>query len=67
MPRQPLLFPRRRLVPRVPDVANFYGVTERTVWNWILKGAVEVERTPGGGVRIIDAKVVEALKSAEEA
>jgi len=28
------------------------GVDERTVRRWILKGAVEYRRTPGGGIRI---------------
>lgn len=28
-------------------------VTEKTVRRWIDKGAVEVRRTPGGGVRIV--------------
>lgn len=36
----------------VKEYAKREQVTERTVWNWIEKGAVEVRRTPGGGVRI---------------
>ena len=65
--RQPLLFPTRRLGLgcKVPEVAAFYRVTERAVWKWIEKGAVQVERTPGGGVRIIDEKVTEALNGSE--
>jgi hypothetical protein len=36
----------------VKEFAAQERVTERTVWNWIAKGAVDVRRTPGGGVRI---------------
>lgn len=36
----------------VKELAASERVTERTVWNWIAKGAVDVRRTPGGGVRI---------------
>lgn len=36
----------------VKEYARVERVTERTVWNWISKGAVSVRRTPGGGVRI---------------
>lgn len=50
--REPLdLFGRRRRL-KVRQVAAIYDVTERTVYRWIEKGAVDVERTPGGGVRI---------------
>lgn len=70
MPRQcqPLLFPTRRLGLgcKVPEVAAFYRVTERAVWKWIAKGAVQVERTPGGGVRIIDERVAEAMNGTEQ-
>ena len=36
----------------VKEYARVEGVTERTVWTWIAKGAVDVRRTPGGRVRI---------------
>lgn len=36
----------------VKELAAEERVTERTVWNWIAKGAVDIRRTPGGGVRI---------------
>lgn len=38
---------------KVKQFAEREGVTERTVWNWIGKGAVKVRRTPGGGIRIL--------------
>lgn len=41
----------------VKELAAVERVSERTVWNWIAKGAVEVRRTPGGGVRIRDSRV----------
>ena len=47
----------------VKEYAHQERVTERTVWNWIDKGAVTVRRTPGGGVRI--RAVVFDLKSDE--
>jgi excisionase family DNA binding protein len=36
----------------VKEYAQAERVTERTVWTWIAKGAIEVRRTPGGRVRI---------------
>lgn len=36
----------------VKQYARREQVTERTVRLWIAKGAVEIRRTPGGGVRI---------------
>ena len=41
------------------EFARLERVTERTVWNWIHKGAVPVRRTPGGGVRIQPANRLE--------
>lgn len=38
----------------VKEFARRELVTVRTVKRWISKGAVEIRRTPGGGVRIID-------------
>jgi hypothetical protein len=37
----------------VKEYAVIEGVTERTVWNWIAKGAVDTRRTPSGGVRVL--------------
>lgn len=36
----------------VKEFAARERVDERTVRRWILKGAVEYRRTPGGGIRI---------------
>ncbi len=41
----------------VKEYAAYERVTERTVKQWIAKGAVSVRRTPGGGVRIQVAQV----------
>lgn len=50
----------------VKEYAVIERVSERTVWNWIQKGAVPVRRTPGGGVRIQQTTVVVlGLKSSE--
>lgn len=40
----------------VKEFAHQERVTERTVWNWIAKGAVKIRRTPGGGIRINDQR-----------
>lgn len=45
-------FPRRPEFT-VKEYAKVEGVTERTVWTWISKGAVSTRRTPGGRVRIV--------------
>lgn len=31
-------------------------VDQRTVYRWIQKGAVEIRRTPGGGIRILERR-----------
>lgn len=36
----------------IKEYASLERVTERTVKNWIAKGAITVRRTPGGRVRI---------------
>ena len=38
----------------VKEFAAKERVDERTVRRWIDKGAVDVRRTPGGGVRILE-------------
>lgn len=40
----------------VKEMASRERVDERTVRRWIAKGAVEIRRTPGGGVRIVDRR-----------
>lgn len=40
----------------VKEFAAQERVDERTVRRWIVKGAVSVRRTPGGGVRIIQRR-----------
>lgn len=42
----------------VKEYAARERVTERTVRRWIDKGAVDVRRTPGGGLRITSPGVV---------
>lgn len=45
----------------VRDYAAREQVNERTVRRWIEKGAVTIRRTPGGGVRIIEATASRAV------
>lgn len=45
--------PRRPTELTVREYATLERVTDRTVWNWRQKGAIEFRRTPGGRVRII--------------
>jgi len=40
----------------VKEFAAKERVDERTVRRWIDKGAVDVRRTPGGGIRICDRR-----------
>jgi predicted site-specific integrase-resolvase len=40
----------------VRDFARKEQVNEKTVRRWIVKGAVEVRRTPGGGIRIVERR-----------
>lgn len=47
----------------VRELAEQERVTERTVWTWISKGAVDVRRTPGGRVRIQPMKKPEVSGS----
>ncbi len=42
---------RRELTVR--EYALHERVTERTVWRWIDKDAVQTRKTPGGGVRVV--------------
>lgn len=55
----------------VKEYAAKERVSERTVYNWLGKGAVEYRRTPGGGIRIMDRSqprsrfVVFDMKSSE--
>jgi predicted site-specific integrase-resolvase len=39
---------------KVRDYAQREGVSERTVRRWIVKGALQTRKTPGGGLRIQD-------------
>lgn len=43
----------------VKELAHRERVTERTVRNWIDKGAVDYRRTPGGAIRIIESRQAE--------
>lgn len=47
----------------VKEIAAKYRVTETTVRNWIRKGALHVERTPGGGIRILPEKICKSSQT----
>lgn len=40
----------------VRDFARKEQVNEKTVRRWIVKGAVTIRRTPGGGIRIVERR-----------
>ncbi len=57
----------------VKEFAGKERVTPRTVRTWIAKGAVDIRRTPGGGIRIIERRsesraifMADAMKSADD-
>lgn len=46
----------------VKQVAEREQVTERTVRNWIAKGAVKVDpHHPGGGIRVVEWRKTDAV------
>lgn len=49
----------------VKQLAAREQVDERTVRRWIEKGAVDVRRTPGGGIRIVDRRRVAIISPRE--
>lgn len=48
----------------IKEYAKVERVTERTVYNWIEKGAIKIRRTPGGGVRVVVLTLTD-MKSSE--
>jgi predicted site-specific integrase-resolvase len=40
----------------VKEFAEKERVSQRTVWAWIAKGALEVRRNPGGRLRVIERR-----------
>ena len=52
----------RRTVNTV-QAAEIAGVSRRTIFNWMRLGAVEVARTPMGGVRIYADTLLRKAKS----
>jgi excisionase family DNA binding protein len=40
----------------VKELAEREGVNPKTVYRWINKGALDVRRTPGGGLRIVERR-----------
>lgn len=51
----------------VKEFALVERVTPQTVRQWIRKGAVEVRRTPGGGIRILDRRSSVVIVSTRDA
>jgi excisionase family DNA binding protein len=48
--------PERPRELTVKEFAVLEQVTERTVYRWLARKAVEHRRTPGGGIRILDRR-----------
>lgn len=42
---------------RAKDVAKYFGVKPRTVYKWVTDGRLKAHRTPGGGMRFVEAEV----------
>jgi predicted site-specific integrase-resolvase len=46
---------------------GFYGVSRRTLYNWIAAGKVTVQHTPGGSPRVlVDTRPWEEPKAANQ-
>ena len=39
---------------KISEYATLKRVTYRTVWNWVKKGIVKIEKSPSGGILIIE-------------
>ena len=48
----------------VKEYARLERVAPRTVYRWIDNGAVEVRRTPGGGIRVLDSHATPETRKA---
>ena len=44
--------PPQKILLRVSEVAQYFDVTDRTVYLWIEHGHLEIEMTPGGQKRV---------------
>lgn len=53
MTDEPILKPLpQKVLLRISEVAQYFDVTERTVYLWIEHGHLEIEMTPGGQKRV---------------
>ena len=46
---------------RAIDVAQYFGVQVRTVYKWVYNKSIPFHRTPGGGLRFVEAEVKEVF------
>lgn len=42
---------------RVTDVARYFGVKPKTVYGWVYQNRIPFHKTPGGGLRFVEAEV----------
>ena len=52
---------------KISEYAKLKGVQYRTVWNWIKKGTVQIERTETGRVLVIVEEPVKPTKELSNA
>lgn len=52
---------------RVSDVAKYFNVKPSTVYKWVYAAVIPVHRTPGGGLRFVEAEVKAAQLKREAA
>ena len=50
----------------IRQAGEFYGVSRRTIYNWIAAGKVTTQRTPGGSTRIAIDKAAWAGSLSQE-
>lgn len=48
---------------KISQYARMHNVTIRTVWNWIWRGEVKIERTPTNRILIVEDSVVRTEKN----
>ncbi len=60
-----MILPQKDLF-RVNEVAQYFDVTVRTVYEWLKEGRLEAIRTPGRSIRIVRKSIENHLSYREK-